>query len=242
MDLKFLGRGSAFNPKEGNNSAYFIDRELFLIDCGESVFERLYDNSLLNYNINLLITHTHSDHIGSIGSLVMYCYYVLNKPLNIVVPRHDKYIDSIDKILSCFGCTNDMYNFVFDNSFDNLYNSFQSVRYVKTKHCDNLECFSILFNTRNGVIYYSGDTFDTSIIKNIVDNEKIDKLYIDTTSIDSPSNVHLYIGILKDIIQSKFKNKVYCMHINSDECIEMAKDIGFNVVEVESKKVLVKNK
>ena len=32
------------------------------------------------------------------------------------------------------------------------------------------------------------------------------------------------------------------MHINSDECIEMAKDIGFNVVEVESKKVLVKNK
>ena len=25
MELKFLGRGAAFNPKEGNNSAYFIE-------------------------------------------------------------------------------------------------------------------------------------------------------------------------------------------------------------------------
>ena len=40
MDLQFLDKGAAFNPKEGNNSAYFIENnQLFLIDCGESVFE-----------------------------------------------------------------------------------------------------------------------------------------------------------------------------------------------------------
>ena len=32
MELSFLGRGAAFNPKEGNNSAYFIENnQLFLI-------------------------------------------------------------------------------------------------------------------------------------------------------------------------------------------------------------------
>ena len=42
MKLNFLGRGSAFNPVEGNNSAYFIDdNQLFLIDCGENVFGRI---------------------------------------------------------------------------------------------------------------------------------------------------------------------------------------------------------
>ena len=38
MDLKFLGRGSAFNVLEGNTSCYFIEKdELFLIDCGEKM-------------------------------------------------------------------------------------------------------------------------------------------------------------------------------------------------------------
>lgn len=61
MNLKFLGRGSAFNPKEGNTSAYFIDNnQLFLIDCGETVFEKLVDSDLLKNidSINLMITHT----------------------------------------------------------------------------------------------------------------------------------------------------------------------------------------
>ena len=40
MELKFLGRGSAFNVKEGNTSAFFYSNgELFLIDCGESVLK-----------------------------------------------------------------------------------------------------------------------------------------------------------------------------------------------------------
>ena len=48
MELSFLGRGCAFNPKEGNNSAYFIENNtLFLIDCGESIFERIISTNLL---------------------------------------------------------------------------------------------------------------------------------------------------------------------------------------------------
>ena len=47
MELLFLGRGSAFNSYEGNTSAYFIDKnELLLIDCGESILERIMENKI----------------------------------------------------------------------------------------------------------------------------------------------------------------------------------------------------
>ena len=98
MDLHFLGRGAAFNPKEGNNSAYFIENDtLFLIDCGENIFEKIILNDILNSinNVNVLITHTHSDHIGSLGTLIMYCYYVLQKKLNIIIPTNPKYLDDV---------------------------------------------------------------------------------------------------------------------------------------------------
>ena len=64
MNLLFLGRGAAFNPKEGNTSAYFLENnQLFLIDCGESIFERIINKNILKNidAINVLITHTHSD-------------------------------------------------------------------------------------------------------------------------------------------------------------------------------------
>ena len=61
MDLIFLGRGCSNNVKQKNNAAYFIENnELFLIDCGESVFAKLKENNLLD-NINtvhIMITHT----------------------------------------------------------------------------------------------------------------------------------------------------------------------------------------
>lgn len=42
MELSFIGRGAAFNSKEGNNSAFFIENnQLFLIDCGENIYERI---------------------------------------------------------------------------------------------------------------------------------------------------------------------------------------------------------
>ena len=103
MELFFLGRGAAFNPKEGNNSAYFVENnQLFLIDCGESIFERLVESGVLESveAINLMITHTHSDHIGSLGSLAMYSFYTLHKPLNIILPENAKHLPNIEKILS----------------------------------------------------------------------------------------------------------------------------------------------
>ena len=247
MKLNFLGRGAAFNTKEGNTSAYFIDNnQLFLIDCGESIFERIRESSILDKieTINIMITHTHSDHIGSLASLILYFYYILHKPLNIISSVNAKHLSDIEILLRVNGCKNSMYNFVDEKNYDNKFNSFNSIRYVETRHCDELNSYGLLFNTLDGVVYYSGDTREIDIVKSLIEKGvTIDKLYIDTTTANYPGNVHLYIGILQEVIPEELKSHVYCMHINSDECIKQANELGFNVVDVqkENERVLERN-
>ncbi len=44
MNLTFLGSGACFYPALHNTSAYFIyNNNLFLLDCGETVYQRLLE-------------------------------------------------------------------------------------------------------------------------------------------------------------------------------------------------------
>lgn len=246
MELNFLGRGSAFNPKEGNTSAYFIEgRELFLIDCGESVFSKLMELDLLNEidRVNLLITHTHSDHIGSLGSLILYSYYVLNKPLNIITSLYCKHLPNIERVLKGFGCTNNMYSFIDIEKYDNKFESFNMIRFIETNHVKELHCYGLLFSTSNGLVYYSGDTCKIDVIKLLIESgQAIDKMYVETTSIDYDNNIHLYIGKLNRVIPHNLKGKVYCMHVNNDECINNVIKNGFNMVDVVNNKRFILKK
>lgn len=234
MELLFLGSGSAFNYSYGNTSAYFIDNEeLFLIDCGESVFSSLMEKNILSdiSSINIMITHTHSDHVGSIGSLIMYCYYVIHKRVSIILSRDSLYKNDLVDLIRIFGCTDDMYSIVYEADLDNKYSLFNSVRYMETNHVSQISSYGILFNTCCGIIYYSGDTSDIDNIKKLISSGAlIDKIYVDSSSVQVANNVHVYIGDLDREIPLYLKSKIYCMHINDKKCIDMALDYGFNVV------------
>lgn len=235
MELKFLGRGSAFNPKEGSNSAYFIeDDKLFLIDCGESTFKSLIEDNLFNGidEIYLFITHTHSDHIGSLGSLLSYNYYYLNKSFYIVIRNDNKHFLAIEKVIDAFGY-NEGYKVITDQECDNCFKIFKSIRYIETNHSKNLDCYGIIFETSSGIIYYSGDTKDLNNVKLLIaNNQKIDKLYLDT----SLNDFHLNLTTIYNELPKSLHNKVYCMHLENDEVITKAQEKGFNIVEIEQKK------
>lgn len=239
MELHFLGRGNSSNAKEGNTSAYFIEnQELFLIDCGETVFSKMMKLELLNdiKEIHVLITHTHSDHIGSLGSLIMYCYFNKKIKLNIILPTTAKHKNSIITILQCMGCNNKMYEIKEEEYYKDKYQSFQSIKYLETKHVDYLDCYGIQFETKEGILYYSGDTREINNIQKIInENNQIDKIYVDVTSTNIKDNIHLYIKDLEENIPKELKNKVYCMHFNNEDCIKKAISIGFHVVKVEQK-------
>ena len=236
MELKFLGRGAAFNPKEGNNSAYFIeDNNLFLIDCGESVYRELIVRNILEGidNIYIMITHTHSDHIGSIGTLASYVYYKMNNKIKIIIPNNpdkNKYLNYIENILEATNCLN-KYDLVNESELDNKYKSFDNIRYYETIHSSSLTCYCIVFDTNNGYIYYSGDSKETSTVERLIKEDKeIDKMYFDVTLNEGENCHHLNINALNDIIPNRLKDKIYCMHLESDLLIEAIKELGYKVV------------
>lgn len=235
MELKFLGRGAALNPKEGNTSAYFeIKKDLFIIDCGENIFERIIEKKLLErkVSINIFVTHTHSDHVGSLGSLLTYSYYFLHKKVNIIY-GNKKHKKMIEQVLKIFGCEDHIYNFINISELSNKYKELKKVKYIETDHCDVLTSYGIVFNTQNGIIFYSGDTRELDyIIKLLNSNKKIDKIFVDVTTSDFKGNVHLFIGTLNKIIKDKDKKYIYCMHFNNSECITKALEYGFNIVEI----------
>ena len=105
--LKFLGTGSAFNTKLGNTSAYLLNNDksaMLLFDCGETVFSKLKPILEKNKNISeftICITHSHSDHIGSLPTLLYYLYYMYkdeckcNKNINVHIITHPNNYDII---------------------------------------------------------------------------------------------------------------------------------------------------
>ena len=109
MEFHFLGCGSAYNPQQKNTSAYCIlQNDLILFDCGETVFETLYSKGLLEdvQSVVILITHFHSDHIGSLGSMISYCHCRLKKQVYLLYPS-----DSICALLEQMGLPRSFYSY-----------------------------------------------------------------------------------------------------------------------------------
>ena len=76
--LNFIGTGSAFNTELGNTSAFVKkNNSLLLIDCGGTVFHRFQELNIFEglENLYIIITHTHPDHVGSLGEVIFYSYY-----------------------------------------------------------------------------------------------------------------------------------------------------------------------
>ena len=234
MELKFLGKGAAFYPVLGNTSAYFIyDKNLFLIDCGESVFKKVYEKDLFSEidNIYVFITHTHSDHIGSLSSLILYCSHKIDIKTKIVIPKENKYLDSIKNILDSMGVDKSDYEFVNDVDLDNKFDVFDNIRYVETTHCDDMTSYSIIFEKDNGVIYYSGDTNELDTVKSIINGDKnIIKIYIETCSERLYS--HIYYEDLLEVIPKNLRDRVYCMHLDTLDLVDKLEENGFRIVEV----------
>ena len=234
MELKFLGKGAAFYPVLGNTSAYFIyDKNLFLIDCGESVFKKVYEKDLFSEidNLYVFITHTHSDHIGSLSSLILYCSHKFDIKTKIVIPKENKYLDSIKNILNGMGVDEDAYEFINDIDLDNKFDLFDNIRYVETTHSDHITSYSIIFEKDNRVIYYSGDTNELDTVKSIIHGDKnIDKIYIETCSerLDS----HIYYEDLLEVIPKNLRDRVYCMHLDTMDIVDKLEENGFKIVEV----------
>ena len=136
----------------GNTSAWFeMDGCLFLVDCGETVYELLMKRSNLREyrQIYVLLTHLHADHVGSLGSLISYNYCILGRKICVIHPRA-----TVVELLRLMGIKDEFYNY-----YQELPEDAGCLRAepVPVEHADNMDCFGYILEAEGMRIYYSGD-------------------------------------------------------------------------------------
>jgi phage metallo-beta-lactamase superfamily protein len=227
MKLKPLGFGSSFNSQEyGNNSWYFVRRnQVFMIDCGSTVFNTFKEKRLDKYDlVNVIITHLHTDHVGSLGTLIEYLFYVKGNKLNIIIDIHLR--KDLRTLLSISGIEENMYNLV-TNNYENkeVYHSDIGITFLEIGHVPQLQSYSLLidFWDTKKRIYYSGDANDLPNPLTIFNKSElsVDHVYMDYSIKGNP--VHLSTEQpLKQLAEWFSDSTIHLMHL--DNYIEIYKD------------------
>ena len=236
--LKSLGFGSAFNSQEyGNNSWYFIENnKVFMVDCGSTVFNTFREKGLDNYKeINIIITHMHTDHVGSLGTLIEWMYYVKGFKVNIL--SHNTLKRDLFDYLLISGIEESMFNLEV-TPYGKEYINKDSIEIIfeKVKHVPQIKTYSItLIRNSTDMIIYSGDTTEKFQSSNdslfrhyswFMDRYpelRLESLYLDVSLNGSSVHANYYKNIMGtcnmlDEDLKRFNTKVVIMHL--DDTVE----------------------
>lgn len=234
IELEFSGRGAMIYPSEGNTACIFKDTfNTFIIDAGNDVASKLIKDKTLDSDneFYFLNTHTHCDHIGSIGTIIQYLYYKKNKILNIIYDDNMLHLDKLLTILECMGIENNQYRLIKSSTLKNKFSKFNNIKYVVSNHGDTpLDSSSIIIDSNNGDILYTGDIADTKVIEEFINkSNNIDKIFTDVSLTKSP--VHISLDNL-NFIKDELKSKIWVMHINDKTLEEKSNELGYNIVKI----------
>ena len=228
-------------------------KALYLIDCGETMFDVLYHKLDLASieDVYVILTHMHADHVGSLGTLISYFYCLFNKAIHVVYPQ-----ETIKQLLTLEGITPlgyhyhetlpenpagltavpvevkhalDMkcYGYVLSDGTETIYYSGDS-----SELPEDMKCYGYVLSDGTETIYYSGDSSELpEDIRTRFLAGEIGRIYHDTSTHDSPNPSHCYYGKMEKWIPREERHRVYCMHLDSP-CEDMLKEKGFSIVEV----------
>lgn len=229
--LQFLGVGSAFNIEDYNTSAYYKENgKMLLIDCGETVFEQIIKNGVLDdvNNINLLISHTHTDHVGSLGTLIYYLFYEKNIIPNIIINNDLNYIITLEQFLKIVGVNNRMYNFCTELGFKFI----KDITFIEADHDHSIPCYSFVLNFYNEKkVFYSGDSKNLQIIIDLLQDKNVLRIYTEICKEYYDGIEHLHIDRLLLNTTFEERQKITCMHYDYPDIREILISNGLNKAE-----------
>lgn len=216
--LLFLGRGSAFADQ--HNSAFFVeDNELVLIDCPATSYQKVKKMNWEQYdNIYILITHTHGDHSGGVGTMLQYVWFAsyMKKKVTIVAPSEEVKEDLLLLLMRIEGCEQDWFDIITADELNKKW----FIAAVPTTHVKPLEgrCFGYHLNIHGNNVVYTGDTATLEPFKSLLKRGS----FLYTEAAYYKSAVHMY---LKDMLAEyiSFAESgvhVYLMHLDVEEEIK----------------------
>lgn len=201
--LTFLGKDSGFG--ENNTSAYVEDNNnLYIIDCGFTVFNKLKNKfNFTKYNsINVIITHLHNDHAGSLSQLILYLWFIYNIKVNVI-----SQCTRIKEYLEITGTPSDSYD---------VKNSLENLEFIKTEHVKHLDAYGFIMKINEKSIIYTGDTNTLEPFIPYLDN--ISEFYVDVSKF---GEAHLKIDTVYNDLKRLTENstKIILMHMDDKEYI-----------------------
>ncbi|OPZ85286.1 MAG: ribonuclease Z [Firmicutes bacterium ADurb.Bin419] len=232
--LNFLGIGSAFNTALGNTSAFIKKHNsILLFDCGSTVFNRLQKIDLLAgvNNLYIALTHTHPDHVGSLGELIFYSHYILNHKPKILFPD----ANLLNSLLALMGVDDSFYEVLshMEVKITDEFLGYARLTFIPSSHVDKIPSYGIILEYEERTIYYSGDSNKISpLILEKFEKGQIDLIYQDTCNLDYKGNPHLFIGNLIECIKPCLRSRIYCMHLDQRFEQEIALQSGFSIAEI----------
>lgn len=239
--LKFIGSGSAFNTKLGNNGAFIKSEDgktLFMIDCGSATFSRLRKFGILDgvQEVYVLMTHFHPDHCGSLGDLIFHMCYKQrpHKPgVRVITPD----VEALIKYAEVVGLTGREFLVTELNNMNEYNCSIEGIcdemviYPIRTIHDKNLKAYSYIIFFNSKIIYYSGDTnVIMPFVLEMIKSDDLVAFYQDTNTLDYPDNVHLSLKKLTEQIPEEYRHKVWCMHLDELFDRDEYESLGFNAV------------
>ena len=214
--LSFFGRDTGFGEKHTN--AFFINQdELVIIDCSMTSFEQLKSLTTSIQNeiskISILVTHTHSDHIGGIGMYISFAHYVTKKPVTVITATESQ-SQAVFTYLQIEGVHPNVCEFEIQSYKVGLREWL--IRPIQTQHDLNVlsGCFGYQLNIYNRNVIYTGDTTTLEPFKPYITDGTF--LYTEASSTKSP--VHLLLSNIKEYLRqcTEHNINVFLMHLNNE--------------------------
>lgn len=211
--LTFLGRDSGFGSK--NNSAYYEqDGSLTLIDCGFTVFEEVKNKFDFNKyeTVNIIITHLHNDHAGSLSQVILYLWFIFNKKVTVISK-----CERIKEYLEITGTPGDAYEIKTESN---------NLIFIKTEHVKYLDAYGFKTSINNKKIIYTGDTNTLEPFLPFL--EEADELYVDVSRY---GGAHIKIDEYLEILNQIKKNgtDIFLMHLDDKEYIKSKTNSEFSI-------------